>query len=113
MRKWGVLTPLYEDLDMIKLEIVGNRVQLANSITQLHELEHGALTGNGNSTDDDEWEFMDASWTPPQLSRGLYGGLYGRNQNSCIAHARRARARGFDILPSYMYVLQEGTLRLL
>ena len=104
---------MYEDLDMIKLEIVGNRVQLANSITQLHELEHGALTGNGNSTDDDEWEFMDASWTPPQLSRGLYGGLYGRNQNSCIAHARRARARGFDILPSYMYVLQEGTLRLL
>jgi hypothetical protein len=71
MKQWALLTPLYDDLDMVKLNIIDNRKQLVDTITQLQELEHGVLIGT--STDDDEWEFMDASWNSAQLSQASKG----------------------------------------
>jgi hypothetical protein len=59
MKQWALLTPLYEDLNMVKLEIFDNISQLAETITQLQDLEHGVLVGT--STNDDEWDFLDSS----------------------------------------------------
>ena len=59
MKQWALLTPLDEDLNMVKLEIFDNISQLAETITQLQDLEHGVLVGT--STNDDEWDFLDSS----------------------------------------------------
>ena len=83
MRKWALLAPLYEDLDRVKLEIIDNREQFGDTITQLRELEHGVLNGNEMSRDDDEWEFMDAPWTPSQLRRA------SRNLKAICSEIRR------------------------
>jgi hypothetical protein len=77
-------TPLYEDLDRVKHEISDNREQLEGSVAQLRILEKAEMEQQkDNQINDDEWEFMDSSWTPAQLSQA------SKNiQKACIAIRR-------------------------
>jgi hypothetical protein len=67
-KKWAALTPLYEDLDRVKHEISDNRIQMEGAVAQLRILEKSELEQQRDNHDD-EWEFMDSSWTSVQLSQ--------------------------------------------
>jgi hypothetical protein len=71
-KKWATLNPLYEDLDRVKHEISDNRTQMEGAVAQLRILEKTELEQQRDNHDD-EWEFMDSSWTPAQLSQASKG----------------------------------------